>query len=76
MTIEDGRFRTDGKTIEPCCIDMKFFICSKISPNPYDDSTTDPTYYIHELFNRNAPILVGSYCPFCGKKLEYVEELK
>lgn len=76
MTIVDGRFRTDGKTIEPCCMDMKFFIHAKISPNPYDGSTTDPSYDVHEPFNRNAPILAGSFCPCCGTKLEYVEELK
>jgi hypothetical protein len=75
MTIEDGHFRTNGKTIEPCCVDMRFFIHARISPNEYD-GTSVPTYDIHEALNRNAPILAGSYCPSCGAKLEYVKKLE
>ena len=26
MTIEDGHFRTDGETIEPCCESQKWMI--------------------------------------------------
>ena len=72
MTIENGHFRSDGKTIEPCCVILKYEInCHfKIRPQNKDE------FRIWLIDDINTPIFKIRCCPFCGAKLEYVEELE
>lgn len=65
MTLQDKRFRTDGKTIEPCCKKMqKAFV--KVEKYPSG-------WYVY--FDTTRYYYCLSYCKFCGAKLEYVERL-
>ena len=71
MTIEDGHFRTDGKTIEACCkrMDRETEYMESIVLN------RDETY---NIYCNDAGVNVLShvtFCPFCGAKLEYAKTL-
>ena len=69
MTLEDGHFRTDGKSIEPCCYVCKkhipemFFATSIFDPNKR--RLYIPWSNIVQYFDREI-----TECPWCGAKLE------
>ena len=73
MTIEDRHFRTDGKTIEPCCNKM-------YSSMEYEeivaDSPYDYCYFTRTVGRATRRDNICKYCPWCGAKLEYVEKLE
>jgi len=67
MTIEDGHFRTDGKTIEACCGECRLMI------NEGDvHCEHDGKVMIEFRFGLTFEPYV---CPICGSKLEYVDKL-
>ena len=71
MTTEDGHFRTDGKTIEPCCIAMDSFACTELL-NGYNGWKI--LWYPTRSKDSLKEVLIRA-CPFCGAKLEYVKTL-
>jgi len=76
MTIEDKHFRTDGKTIEPCCVDMEsmcVFGCQGIEDWP----TRYFTFHDGQLFlwMSDGDCYPCNHCPSCGAKLEHVEKV-
>jgi len=77
MTIEDGHFRTDGKTIEPCCVDMEsmeIFGWQGVDdwPNRYFTFIDGKPY----LWMSDGDCYPLRSCPCCGAKLEYVKKLE
>ena len=71
MTTEDGHFRTDSKTLEPCCKRMDREIEYRESIILNQDET-------YNIYCDDAGVYVMShvtFCPFCGAKLEYVKTL-
>ena len=82
MTIEDGHFRTDGCDLEPCCWECDMYVNGNGSDEgvwiPSLNGTKD-TYFV-KIWIQQPGIVTErdyiSFCPFCGAKLEYVEELK
>ena len=78
MTIEDGHFRTDGETIEPCCEGMKNSLDESINDDLFYYDKENSTYNIYgSEHNDHSGIIISDaeYCPFCGAKLEYVDKL-
>lgn len=65
MSIEDGHFRTDRKTLEPCCED-----CARlIREHPAK------ARHIMELAVGMQGLPMGVGCKFCGATLEIVDRL-
>ncbi len=67
MSLRDRNFRTDGKTLEPCCKDMNLAILGgRIIKSEIKDR-----YSI--LDDDNTALINGKNCPFCGKLLKFPE---
>ena len=72
MTIEDGHFRTDGETIEPCCESQKWMIDNTLYFRlMYCGRIVVPNrkYFLENIPKRKMT------CQYCGAKLEYVDKL-
>lgn len=71
MAIEDGQFRTDGHTIEPCCSDMLLLITHHVILREGKVIFKFTTRGYSKDFNERDMIA----CPICGAKLKYVKYL-
>ncbi|MFA6664188.1 MAG: hypothetical protein WCS21_07730 [Lachnospiraceae bacterium] len=72
MSIEDGRLKSDGKTIEPCCEGMVLLMSKPVDLREGKVIFKFTTLgYSKDFHERD---LVA--CPICGAKLEYVKDLK
>jgi len=79
MTVEDGRFTTDGKKFQPCCESMKRDIDGSTEKNEfvYDKDTItyetlgdEDGYY----YTKIGPL--AKFCPYCGAILELLNKVK
>jgi len=80
MSLEDGRFKTDGKKIEPCCKQMEISILCDNLRSPYlcTDGIAKVQVWVpcsSTKCDRWSWYDDISFCPFCGAELEYVEKV-
>lgn len=73
MTLSDGRFRTDGTTIEPCCEKQEYMLNLE-RPYVRIRRSGSACVYNKDIFLQNIP-KTKVKCDYCGAKLEYVPDL-